>query len=159
MLEAIAYIARSSGSEGMIGGQVIDIELKNENKVSYDLLRTMHAHKTGALIRAAVMAAAIICGCNKKTYDLLEKYADALGLAFQIKDDILDVEGEFKNLGKTTGKDMKNKKPTYVTLFGLNKAYKLMDEATEEAIFSLREAELKFDFLTDLVYYISKRNS
>ena len=159
MIKAMSYITRAAGCEGMIGGQVIDIESEGKGTMSYELLRKMHSYKTGALIKAPVIASAIICNSSKDVIHALEKYSVALGLAFQIKDDLLDVEGEFDKLGKTIGKDSKNKKPTYVTSFGIQRAQELLEEATSMAINSVKIPEINSGFLIYLAKYLQGINN
>ena len=158
MLQAMLYIARAAGSEGMIGGQVIDIESEGMGVIPYELLKKMHSCKTGALIKASVISSAMICNPNKNVMCALDDYSDALGLAFQIKDDLLDVEGEFDKLGKTIGKDSENNKPTYVSLFGIEKARELLIQATSIAINSVKIPEINSEFLIYLAKYLQERN-
>lgn len=158
MIQAMLYIAKAAGSEGMIGGQVIDVESEGMGVIPYELLKIMHSFKTGALIKASVISAAMICKSSKNVIDALIDYADALGLAFQIKDDLLDVEGNFANLGKTTGKDVESKKPTYVAVFGIEKARELLKQSTLAAINSVNNLDIKSDFLIYLAKYLQERN-
>jgi len=152
-VKAMAYIAKSSGVRGMIGGQVVDIESEN-TEVSVETLEYMHRCKTGALIKAPVVSAAIICNATKEELQDLEKYAEGIGLAFQIKDDILDVEGSTEKLGKRVGSDEVNKKTTYVSLYGLEKSKSMLKQTTNEAIKSLQRFGTKADFLKELAEYL-----
>ena len=117
----LATLAQAAGAAGMCGGQAIDIDAVGES-LSLDALKAMHARKTGALIRAAVRLGAMAAGSDAPTCARLDEYASALGLAFQIKDDLLDVEADSATLGKTAGKDAAANKPTYVALLGLDGA-------------------------------------
>ena len=134
VLRAISTLAVSSGDNGMIGGQVVDIESRNEDE---KLLRYLHSLKTGALIRASGVIGAILAGATEDEIKAVESFCDNLGIAFQIQDDILDVTGNEAELGKPIGSDAENDKSTYVTLFGIEKAEKLAEEYTQKAIESL----------------------
>src|SRR5204862_3993572 len=113
-LNAIRIVAMAAGAEGMVGGQALDLDAVGAAK-TFDVasLQNMHARKTGALIRAAAAAGAVMAGADESVVRAVEEYGTHLGLAFQIVDDILDVEGEAKNLGKTAGKDARADKATY----------------------------------------------
>ena len=152
-IKAMAYIAKSSGVRGMIGGQVIDIESENK-EVSIETLEYMHRCKTGALIKAPVVSAAIICNASDEDLQSLELFAGNLGLAFQIKDDILDVEGSTEKLGKKVGSDASNKKTTYVSLYGLEKSKQMLKETSEQAIKSIEKFGTKAVFLKELAEYL-----
>jgi len=155
-VDAAFEIAKASGITGMIGGQVIDITNVG-NIIDENLLVSMHERKTGKLIEASCNVGAIIA--NRYEYlEITREYSKNLGVAFQIVDDILDVIGDEKKLGKSVGKDAKNNKPTYVTLYGLEKSRELAKE------FSLKAVELanKIDntgFLKDLTKYLLNRES
>jgi len=155
-LEAMYIIANASGASGMIGGQIIDLESENK-KISPELLHEMHKHKTGALIKASVLSAAAICHASKSVMDSLERFADMLGLAFQIKDDILDVEGNSELLGKNIGSDASNSKNTFVTLYGLEKSKEMLEDYTEQAIESINAFGEKGSFLKELANYLLER--
>ncbi len=111
--------AVAAGARGMCGGQALDIDATGQ-QLAIDALRRLHAHKTGALLRAAVRLGAIGAGVDAPTRDALDRYADALGLAFQVRDDLLDVEGDSATLGKTAGKDAAQAKATFPALLGLD---------------------------------------
>jgi geranylgeranyl pyrophosphate synthase len=130
-LRALLVIAEAAGATGMVGGQAIDLAADPAHArpagsrpapLDAGALTDMHARKTGALIRASVLAGAIMAGAKSETVDALDRYAREIGLAFQVVDDILDVEGASADLGKTTGKDAAAGKPTYVALYGLEGA-------------------------------------
>ena len=119
-LRAIRIVADAAGACGMVGGQAIDLEAAGAGaSFDGDGLRAMHARKTGALIRASAAAGAVMAGATEAQLQAIERFASELGLAFQIVDDILDVEGASHSLGKTAGKDAAAGKPTYPALFGL----------------------------------------
>ena len=134
VLRAISVLAASSGDNGMIGGQVVDIESRNEDE---KLLRYLHSLKTGALIRSSGVIGAILAGATEDEIKAVESFCENLGIAFQIQDDILDVTGNEAEIGKPVGSDAENEKSTYVTLFGIEKAEKLAEEYTQKAIQSL----------------------
>ena len=134
----IAELARAAGSAGMCGGQMIDLESVGR-QLSADELERMHEMKTGALITAAVRMGALAgrSKIEKKVRGELKTYADSLGLAFQVIDDILDVTADTATLGKTAGKDEKEDKPTYVSLLGLAKAKALAEDCEARALKAL----------------------
>lgn len=132
LVEILGLIGKYAGVEGMIGGQVVDIE--SEGKVvDIETLKYIHAHKTGRMIRLPIEIGAVIAGLENEKKELLIKYADLIGLAFQIKDDLLDIEGTFEDIGKPVGSDLKLEKSTYPALFGIEKTKKLLFEAISEA--------------------------
>jgi geranylgeranyl diphosphate synthase type II len=155
---AVSYIAKSSGIRGMIAGQVIDMESENK-EVPFETLEYMHRCKTGALIKAPVVSAAIICNATDTDLRSLEAYAGNLGLAFQIKDDILDIEGSTEKLGKKVGSDESNKKTTYVSLYGLEKAKQMLRETTTEAKNNIEKFGKNADFLRELAEYLVERET
>jgi farnesyl diphosphate synthase len=126
-VEMLRTLAHASGAAGMVGGQALDLDAVGR-KLELDGLRRMHAGKTGALIRAAVRLGALAARADAATLDRLDGFADALGLAFQIRDDILDVEGDPDLIGKTAGKDAANDKPTYPAILGMDAARAWLDE-------------------------------
>ena len=133
-LRAIRHIALSAGTEGMIGGQIVDLDAETR-AISESELRYLCERKTGALLRAPVLAAAAVAGAEEtRSAALLLEYADTIGLAFQIKDDILDVEGDISVLGKATGSDAKDGKTTFVTLYGIQRSKTLLDDLTNRAL-------------------------
>ena len=134
VLRAISVLAKTAGCDGMIGGQVIDIESKNEDM---ELLKYLHSLKTGALIRAAGVIGAILADGSEEQIKAVDDFCKNLGIAFQIQDDILDVTGTEEELGKPIGSDEENEKSTYVTLCGIDKAKELVEEYTGLAIASL----------------------
>jgi geranylgeranyl diphosphate synthase, type II len=144
-LETIAIVARAAGVTGMVGGQAIDLHAARPHGAApppFDAasLRDMHARKTGALITASVLAGAAMAGAGPATLDALERFGNEIGLAFQIVDDVLDVEGTDAELGKTAGKDALAGKPTYPSLFGLATSKALAREAIERARGALASA-------------------
>ena len=135
-LKAQKIIAFAAGIEGMISGQVKDIE--NEGQIlSADELEEIHNMKTGALIKASLLSGLILCNPNDEQINALSVYGDNLGLAFQITDDILDITGDIDKLGKTVGKDSRSKKFTYPTLYGLERSKEITRQKINEAISAL----------------------
>ena len=133
-LRTLERIAAAAGAEGMVGGQVIDLAATGATGAFDEArIRAMHGRKTGALIRAAAVAGAIMGGSSHATADAVDRYAAHLGLAFQIVDDILDVEGAQEQIGKTAGKDAEAGKPTYPALFGVNESRRLAARSIADA--------------------------
>ena len=131
-LEMVKILARAAGSRGMAGGQQIDLESTGKS-LSLPELELMHIHKTGALIRAAVLLG-FSCGkASEAERQKLDKYAKAIGLAFQVVDDVLDYDGSTATLGKTAGKDSKQGKPTYVSVLGIARAKEMAEALRGEA--------------------------
>ena len=114
----VAEVADAAGTDGMVGGQVVDIESEGKT-ISSEMLDYIHLHKTAALIRVALRVGAVLAGGRTETVDAISRAGEALGLAFQIVDDILDVEGNLAELGKTAGSDERKQKATYPSLHGL----------------------------------------
>lgn len=136
MLEIISVIARAAGPLGMVGGQYLDV-VHEGRTVSYDLLRTIHRSKTGGLITAAVLSGGIAGGADDRQKETLTEFGNAIGLAFQIADDILNVESTTEELGKTAGSDRARGKATYPALFGLEQSKKMAGDAVDAAVRSL----------------------
>jgi farnesyl diphosphate synthase len=136
-LEMIRTLAEAAGSRGMAGGQAIDLASVGKT-LAYDQLEDMHRRKTGALIEAAVRLGALAANGSAAQLDALGGFAHAIGLAFQVVDDILDVEGETATLGKSAGKDQTRNKPTYPALLGLEGARRKARELRDAALQSLR---------------------
>jgi geranylgeranyl diphosphate synthase type II len=156
-LEAMKLVAKYAGAFGMIGGQAIDLNSEGKS-IDEDKLKTMHRLKTGALIKAPVESSAVICGVNDNELKLLSNFATNLGLAFQIKDDILDVEGNLENMGKKPGSDALCEKTTYVTMYGIGQSKKLLEIVTNEGISNLEQFGSKAEFLRDMAISLVKRN-
>ena len=133
LVEVVREMAMCAGNFGMVGGQGLDLEYEGQ-QISPEQLRTLHAGKTGALFIGAIRGGAQLAGANSEQLKALTKFADLLGLAFQITDDILDVTGTQEELGKPIGSDEKNNKSTYVSLYGLEAAKALAAKTVEEAL-------------------------
>jgi geranylgeranyl pyrophosphate synthase len=167
-LRALLVIAEAAGAAGMVGGQAIDLAADPTHArpgapsvVKLDAIRLadMHARKTGALIRASVLAGAILGGATPPALMALDRYARQIGLAFQIVDDILDVEGASVDLGKTAGKDAAAGKPTYVSLYGLEDARARAAACLREAEAALAEADLAETHLGGIARWIVDRRT
>ena len=143
-LAAIRAIADAAGAAGMVGGQAVDLQAAAAGAppLDGDGLRAMHARKTGALITGSAQAGALMAGATAPQLDAVTSYARSLGLAFQIVDDILDVEGVSSQLGKTPGKDAAAGKPTYPSLYGLAESRRLATECVDRAVASLASGGL-----------------
>jgi farnesyl diphosphate synthase len=155
-LRMITALAIASGSRGMAGGQAIDLESVGK-KLDLAGLKQMHAMKTGALLSCSVELGGLAAHLNTTQMMQLEKYSSALGLAFQIVDDVLDATADSQTLGKTAGKDAAANKPTYVTLMGLDYAQKQAKELQETAIASLDGFGIKAEALKDLALLVVNR--
>jgi farnesyl diphosphate synthase len=131
-LEMVRTLAAAAGSRGMAGGQAIDLESTGKT-LTLPQLEFMHIHKTGALIRAAVLLGAACGELSAEQRQKLDRYGKAIGLAFQVVDDVLDYDGSTATLGKTAGKDSKQGKPTYVSAIGLSRAKQMAEELRAEA--------------------------
>jgi geranylgeranyl diphosphate synthase type II len=156
-IKAINVLSKAAGCRGMIAGQIIDMESEGKD-IDIDLLKYMHKCKTSALISAAVKIPLVLSNISKTKYDNLMEYVDQIGMAFQIKDDILDNEGDFQKLGKPIGSDKTNEKSTFVTLIGLEKSKRMLTEYIKNAKKSLEIFDNKAEFLSELADYIMLRN-
>jgi len=134
-------LAHAIGTDGMCGGQAIDLDSIGRS-LSLAELETMHRRKTGALLLASVRMGALVAGVDAATMAALDRYGRAIGLAFQIVDDVLDVEGTSEVLGKTAGKDAQKNKPTYVSVLGLTPARERAERLRRDAIGALDEIEV-----------------
>ncbi|MBP1757251.1 MAG: crtE [Firmicutes bacterium] len=159
-LKAAQIIARSAGSQGMIAGQALDLAAEGRI-IEPEALRLLHSLKTGRLIAAPVLAACALAGAAEDVTRDFQDFAENLGLAFQIQDDILDVTATSEKLGKTTGKDSRDLKSTYVTLFGLDQAQSMLREVTglaKQALQRLADRGYSVDFLFGLTEFLLTRD-
>lgn len=157
LTEVVGDISHAAGSKGMIKGQSIDLALEGTKDVSVGQVEKMHSLKTGALIEVSVTVGAKIGGANDKQIKKLITYAKALGLAFQIVDDILDIEGG-KGIGKEVGADARNKKTTYPELVGLKRSKRKAQELTKKAFKALKDFDDKATPLREIALYLADRN-
>lgn len=155
-LSIIQTIARAAGPLGMVGGQSLDMIYAGK-PVGYEELRTIHRSKTGALITAAVVCGGLVAGASDEHLKHLQDYGDNIGLAFQIVDDLLDVEATTEQLGKTAGSDMKSDKVTYPSLFGRETSRTMAREAVQNAVAALASFDPKADPLRSLANFIVER--
>lgn len=158
LLRVIREIAAAVGSRGMIGGQVIDLESEDQ-AIDYPTLQRLHSLKTGELFRASLRSGAILSGIDEAGLAALDDYAHHFGLAFQITDDILDVEGSEETIGKPVGSDEKNLKTTYPSLFGLDRSYQLAGESVQACLDCLSRFGPEADFLRQLALFTLQRES
>lgn len=157
VLRVISEVAGASGTGGLVGGQVADL-LSENRQITPRELEYIHTHKTGALYRVSLRTGAILSGATEEELQHLTSYASNLGLAFQIIDDILDVEGDARKLGKPTGSDQKNQKATYPSLFGLDAAREKAREVALKAGEALRPFGTRASFLHELLQFILARD-
>lgn len=159
IVKIIGMISRYAGINGMIGGQIIDLE-SEKKRVSLETLKYIHENKTGKLIKLPIEIGAIISDATDEEYKALEKYAEGIGLAFQIKDDILDIEGDFEKIGKPVGSDLELEKTTYPSIFGVVKSKKILKEVISDAKKSLNIfPDEKVQVFLELADYIGIRDN
>lgn len=158
LLAVVREIAVAAGAYGMVGGQALDLSSVGKT-LDIDTLKIMHQAKTGALFKAAIRSGAILAGASESQVDLLSEYAEQFGLAFQITDDILDVIGDQAKLGKPVGSDERNHKATYVTLYSLDTAKNMAQEAVDNALTALSGFGAEADILRALVRYLVNRDT
>lgn len=159
IVKIIGMISRYAGISGMIGGQIIDLE-SEKKKVSLETLKYIHENKTGKLIKLPIEIGAIISDATEEEYKALERYANGIGLAFQIKDDILDIEGDFEKIGKPIGSDLELEKTTYPSIFGIEKSKEILNEVISDAKRSLNIfSKEKVQIFLELADYIGIREN
>lgn len=156
-LRIMSIIATAAGPLGMVGGQSLDIATEN-SEFPFDTLKTIHRSKTGALITCAVQAGAIAAGASSTQFASLTAYGDAVGLAFQIVDDLLNVTATTEQLGKAAGSDAGRGKATYPAYFGVDETRRLAGDAVSQAITALDDFDAKADPLRELARYIYNRS-
>ena len=159
IVNIISKTSEYAGINGMIGGQMIDIQ-SEDKKIDLETLKYIHSHKTGKLIRLPIEIACIIANLEKEKREVLEEYADLIGIAFQVKDDILDVEGNFEDLGKPVGSDIDLHKATYPSILGMEESKKILNDTVEKAkeIIKNNFGEEKGEILISLADFIKNRN-
>nr|WP_207755217.1 farnesyl diphosphate synthase [Clostridium pascui] len=149
-------IGEASGVEGMIGGQTVDILSENED-ISKDKLHYIHSKKTGALIKASILTGAILGRSTEEEYSILNEFGEKLGLAFQIKDDILDIIGDSTKIGKTAKKDIESNKSTFIKLYGIEESKQMCLKLTEECLELLNKIDKNTESLEKLTLILLKR--
>ena len=158
VLDVTRRIASAAGTDGMVVGQVVDM-ISEGRTVEPETLEFMHRHKTGTLIEASVVCGGLLGGATGEQLEALSLYGKKAGLAFQIADDILDIEGEQAKMGKTAGSDLRRKKATYPSLHGLEKSRELARRAAAEAIDALKGFDERADPLRALARFIIEREA
>ena len=158
MLSIIKILASASGSTGMVGGQAADIQASGE-AVNLPEVEYIHIHKTGALIRASVCTGAIAGDASDDELSALTRYGECIGLAFQIADDILDIEGSRDEIGKDVGSDIAKEKVTFPSLIGVSESKKRAKELVEKAISSISVFDEKVEPLREIARYIVERKN
>ncbi|WP_058307491.1 polyprenyl synthetase family protein [Gracilibacillus massiliensis] len=156
-VEIITKLALASGLEGMVAGQLLDMEAENE-QISIEELENIHHLKTGRLISFAVEIGGYLAGVSTEKMKVLKRFGDYLGIIFQIQDDILDVEGDQEVIGKKVGSDIENDKSTYPHLLGLEGAKTYKNNYVKEAMKCLEQVGLKGTKLEEITQYLSDRN-
>ena len=154
--KAALTLAKYAGAVGMIGGQIIDLESENK-KISLETLQIMDKKKTGALIAAACVMGCISAGASEEQIQAAKDYAQNIGIAFQIVDDILDVTSDTETLGKPVGSDYENNKSTYVSLLGIDECRKISSELTQKAVEYLKKFDGDITELENFAYYLRDR--
>jgi farnesyl diphosphate synthase len=157
-IELVKELASASGSEGMAGGQAIDLQSVGQTLSQSDL-EMMHRMKTGALLRASVRMGGILGNVSDHEKTALDQYAQSLGLCFQVIDDILDATSDSQTLGKTAGKDAQNDKPTFVSLMGLDTAKKYANELNQQAFFAIEPFGPRAHALMDIAQWVTARQN
>lgn len=154
----VLELAKAAGPEGMVGGQVADMEAEGK-RLTIDELEYIHKHKTGKLLEYAVLAGAILSDATEEQEEKLLVFAKNIGLAFQIRDDILDVEGNEEEIGKPIGSDVSNEKSTYTTLFTVDRAKAILEETIAKAKDAISSLQLQDEYLLFICDVIAKRNN
>ena len=154
--KAAGILAKASGLLGMVGGQIIDLETEGSNP-SLETISEMYSKKTGQLIKAPCLMGCVLANADEKKIKAAEIYADKIGLAFQIVDDILDIISDTETLGKPVGSDIENQKVNYVTVLGIDKSRKIVNDLTKEAVEALNIFDSDTKFLKDLALELAKR--
>lgn len=158
LLQVIRLVVKAAGYRGMIGGQAIDLECENKT-VNLATVEYMHIHKTGALISASLEAGAILGGGSAEQVSFLTRYGHHLGLAFQITDDLLDIEGDAETMGKQPGSDVAKNKKTYPALLGVARSKEAAREHVEEALKALEPFDEKAEPLRAIARYLLGRKA
>ncbi|NIR13965.1 MAG: polyprenyl synthetase family protein [Desulfobacterales bacterium] len=156
LLAVIGLIAQAAGYEGMVGGQVVDIQSEGK-EVDPSIVEFIHTRKTAALISASVVSGAILGGAPEDHVEALASYGKNIGLAFQVSDDILDIEGDSRELGKNVGSDTRQEKITYPAILGLKRSKQIQKELVEQAIESLSSFDQRAEPLRHIAKYIIAR--
>jgi geranylgeranyl diphosphate synthase type II len=156
LLKVIGVISKAAGYEGMVGGQVVDIQSEG-SPTDAELVRFIHTHKTSDLINVSTVSGAMLCGAGEREVSALSAYGFGIGLAFQISDDILNIEGDRQKLGKETGGDEERGKMTWPAAFGLDESKKAREKFITEALESINIFDHRADPLREIARYIIER--
>ena len=156
IVKVMKILAEASGSQGIVGGQVVDLESEGK-MIDQQQLTYIHSHKTGSLIAASVIMGGILGGAAPEEIELLKRYGESIGHAFQIADDILDVEGSKEKLGKNTGSDQKKSKATYPSIIGMDESRKKLKEYYQRALDAIQSFDQQADHLRNIALYIIQR--
>lgn len=156
---AVSLLAGAAGASALVGGQMEDILAEREKKADAQLLARIHAGKTGAMIRVSTQLGALLAGADERQLQAVTRFGDAIGLAFQIVDDLLDVESDEQSMGKRTGKDAKSGKLTYPSIYGIESSRRRAGELVEEAIDALSIFDSSNSGLIGLARYVCQRSN
>ena len=159
ILAVIHEIASAAGSRGMVGGQVVDMESEGRKDLDLPTVQYIHTHKTGALIKASVKIGALLGGADDRQLSSITRFGEVIGLAFQIADDILDIEGSTEDLGKDAGSDQARGKATYPSVIGIEESRRRASELLDMSIESLDSFGEKADPLREIAKFIISRKS
>ena len=159
VIKAIGILAGKAGVYGMVGGQVVDVESEGRDDMTREKLDFIHELKTAALMESSMMIGAVLAGADDDSLAVIEEAASKVGLAFQIRDDILDIEGDTAILGKTVGKDEKSSKTTYPDFIGLDNCKAYVKELSDQAVAAVDSFEGDGEFLKGLLIYMIDRNN
>lgn len=160
-VRAFKVLSEKSGMSGMVGGQSLDVlsEKNNNGELSSEELKYIYDNKTGALIEAALMIGAILAGANEEEIRMMEDTGSAVGLSYQIEDDIIDMLGNEDETGKDSNADIKNQKTTYVTIYGVEESKKRSEELIMKAVANIEKCNGDAGFLRELFLYLTKRTN
>ncbi|AGY57800.1 geranylgeranyl diphosphate synthase CrtE [Gloeobacter kilaueensis] len=157
VVRVLGLLGKAASGAGLVGGQVVDLASEGQD-IALETLEYIHIHKTGALLEVSVISGAILAGAAEAEIERLTRYSRCIGLAFQIKDDLLDITGTQQELGKTAGKDLRDHKATYPSLLGYEGACKRAEQLFEEAVAELAIFGKRAEPLTALAEYIVRRS-
>ncbi|MET0620436.1 MAG: polyprenyl synthetase family protein [Thermoanaerobaculia bacterium] len=158
-VRVLETVVEAIGTKGMIGGQAADLEAEMDASPTAELVSKIHENKTGRLIRASLLVGAILAGADEKTLLLVDRYGERIGLAFQIKDDLLDVESDAATLGKASGKDAAAGKATFPGVWGVEKSRQLLAENVSAAVEAVSSLPGRGGVLPDLARFVGNRTS
>ncbi len=159
VLQVVMRLGRALGAAGLVGGQVVDLQCEGKSDISLETLNFIHEHKTAALLEACVVCGGIVAGASSEDVQRLSRYAQNIGLAFQIVDDILDITATQEQLGKTAGKDEKAQKVTYPSLWGIEQSRSKAQELVQAACAELEPFGEKAKPLQAIAHFIISRNN